>query len=249
MHLKVCTECEIEKSQNEFHKATKGKDGLAAKCKICFKKYYILNKEKLKNISSERYKQNKEFLNAKRREKYRENKNSLDYVSVYSLSDKEKYKQRRKIYAEKNTEKIRLQKINWLAKPGNILKNQIVTRINYLKKKYNLTIEMYNEMLTAQEGSCAICNEIPDNTGINSLVIDHVHESNPVIVRGLLCNFCNMALGYIKDDYKCIEKIINYLNKPATNIKFTNNKSFFYVYREKKNNCLKQFVRSVRINR
>jgi hypothetical protein len=41
------------------------------------------------------------------------------------------------------------------------------------------------------------------------LCIDHCHTTG--VARGLLCTFCNTALGYFKDDTAKMEKAIQYL--------------------------------------
>lgn len=43
------------------------------------------------------------------------------------------------------------------------------------------------------------------------LDIDHCHETG--IIRSLLCNRCNQALGLFKDDIESLKKAINYLER------------------------------------
>lgn len=59
-------------------------------------------------------------------------------------------------------------------------------------RKYNLTIEQYNELYAQQEGKCKICSDWHE-----ILYVDHNHITN--VVRGLLCNSCNLAIGLLKD--------------------------------------------------
>jgi hypothetical protein len=44
---KVCSECKIEYSLNNFHKNKSTKDGYHYFCKNCKRDYYLKNKEKL----------------------------------------------------------------------------------------------------------------------------------------------------------------------------------------------------------
>ncbi len=52
---------------------------------------------------------------------------------------------------------------------------------------------------------CEICGDS------SSLVIDHCHESRKV--RGVLCNSCNLGLGFFKDNAVSLESAIKYLKK------------------------------------
>lgn len=53
--------------------------------------------------------------------------------------------------------------------------------------------KLYDDMLAAQDGHCALC---PNVAGTRKLHIDHDHKT--MRVRGLLCFRCNVALrGYM----------------------------------------------------
>lgn len=83
-----------------------------------------------------------------------------------------------------------------------------------LANKYGITVEQYNEMLEAQNGVCAICEEAPPQEPTrkgksNKLHVDHDHET--LRVRGLLCLRCNVVLGAIEDDPELLESMIQYL--------------------------------------
>ena len=62
----------------------------------------------------------------------------------------------------------------------------------WLKRKYGLTPERWEEMYTEQGGGCLICTNTED------LVVDHNHDTGEV--RGLLCRKCNSGLGMFKDN-------------------------------------------------
>ena len=62
-------------------------------------------------------------------------------------------------------------------------------------------------MLRAKEGaSCYICG------GTYNLAIDHDHATGALL--GILCAFCNTALGSMRDDITLLEKAIKYLKDP-----------------------------------
>lgn len=60
--------------------------------------------------------------------------------------------------------------------------------------KYGITRAQRDSMIKAQNYCCKICGER------KQLVVDHIHNSDPVIVRGMLCNGCNTAIGKLKDN-------------------------------------------------
>ena len=83
-------------------------------------------------------------------------------------------------------------------------------------KKYGITPEIYQKMLTHQEGKCAICfsSEVLIAKKSYNLFVDHDHETGKV--RGLLCHHCNAGLGYFKDNEQSLKKAIEYLNANRT---------------------------------
>jgi len=75
------------------------------------------------------------------------------------------------------------------------------------RKKYGVTPVEYARMMVEQNGLCAICKE-QDSRG-RALDVDHNHETG--VVRGLLCNTCNMTLGKVKDNTELLKSMIAYL--------------------------------------
>lgn len=83
------------------------------------------------------------------------------------------------------------------------------TRETHIKRKYNLLIEQYNQMLDEQHNKCLICNyKFGQKKG--DCYVDHCHTTNEV--RGLLCQNCNTGLGNFKDDSDRLIRATNYLN-------------------------------------
>lgn len=86
-------------------------------------------------------------------------------------------------------------------------------------KKYDLTPEQYDAMLTEQAGVCAGC-ERPETrkhpvTGLPvPLAVDHDHETGEV--RGLLCSRCNFALGYAQDSAEILRGLASYIEERAS---------------------------------
>lgn len=70
------------------------------------------------------------------------------------------------------------------------------TRVALLSK-FGLTLEQYEDMLTAQGGVCKICRQ-PERTK-RRLAVDHNHTTGKV--RGLLCAQCNTRLGHLESEF------------------------------------------------
>jgi len=79
-----------------------------------------------------------------------------------------------------------------------------------LQKSFGIGIKDYNKLLEIQNGCCAICGTDSCASGRN-FAVDHNHQTGKI--RGLLCKFCNTALGQFKDDTTVLQKAIQYLER------------------------------------
>jgi Recombination endonuclease VII len=61
-------------------------------------------------------------------------------------------------------------------------------------KRYGISVAEYDALLAKQGGVCAICRK----RSKRRLCVDHCHLTGTV--RGLLCDRCNLGLGYLKED-------------------------------------------------
>lgn len=75
-----------------------------------------------------------------------------------------------------------------------------------IKHHYGISVEVYDSLLTKQNGTCAICFQPP---GKRRLAIDHCHTTGTV--RGLLCARCNQGIGHFRDNVKYLTAAITYL--------------------------------------
>ncbi len=80
-------------------------------------------------------------------------------------------------------------------------------RAGHLKRKYGITIEQYDALLSEQGGACAICGRKPRPD--ISLHLDHDHQTGQV--RGILCFRCNNALGDFDDDASLLQQAVAYV--------------------------------------
>ena len=81
------------------------------------------------------------------------------------------------------------------------------TRRAHLKRKYGITPETYEGLLSQQEGKCGMCGETPRLR----LVVDHDHNTDKV--RGLLCFKCNTFIGYIETSKDIVGEAMVYMEK------------------------------------
>lgn len=78
----------------------------------------------------------------------------------------------------------------------------------YLKCVYNITLDRFDQLLSLQEGKCAICKRDFYKEAKNPQV-DHDHITG--VVRGLLCWNCNTAIGHLHEDEVAIENALKYI--------------------------------------
>jgi hypothetical protein len=82
-------------------------------------------------------------------------------------------------------------------------------RKTMLKVKYAITPAQFDEMLRSQGFACAICgNGKPGGHGWH---VDHCHETKKI--RGILCHYCNPALGLFRENIVIHRSAIMYLKK------------------------------------
>ena len=132
--------------------------------------------------------------------------NTVEKRKEYLLRTKDKVKLRSERYRNKNREKIKERlRLFVLNNPDKIKLHRLKCS---LKKRYKLTLDQYNEMYRKQESKCGICG-IDESKITKKLNIDHNHKTGKA--RELLCQKCNVALSYFENfDSK---PFLEYLNK------------------------------------
>jgi hypothetical protein len=144
---------------------------------------YIHDKEKQEILNEKARNYRKTDAYKEYLKKYRQTDDYKKYQAKYKASGKQKQSQRKYQFSEKGQDKL-------------------------LQKKYGISLKNYNELLEKQNGVCAICGR--KNFLKRGLYVDHDHKTNKV--RGLLCNHCNLALGYFDDSIPFLEKAIKYIS-------------------------------------
>ncbi len=81
-----------------------------------------------------------------------------------------------------------------------------------MSQRFGVTLKEYQEKLVSQHGVCAICGK-PETSTFNgklrNLSIDHNHITKKP--RGLLCNDCNVMLGWAHEDVSILLNAVKYL--------------------------------------
>ena len=111
-------------------------------------------------------------------------------------------------YRKRNPDGVRTTGRRW--REANPIAHESQRRAAHLRRVYGMSVDDYRVMLTAQGGGCAICGGVGKRKW---LAVDHCHESG--IVRGLLCDTCNLMLGLAKDNPGLLTKAINYIANSA----------------------------------
>ena len=76
-------------------------------------------------------------------------------------------------------------------------------------RKYGLSQEQFDILLTKQNNRCAICKTDKPNGRGKTWHVDHNHGTN--VVRGILCSSCNTGLGMFADSVKTLRRAVQYL--------------------------------------
>ena len=94
-----------------------------------------------------------------------------------------------------------------------------------IKRKYGISIGVYDAMHKSQSGLCACCGQ--PETALHwkgkrrVLAIDHDHKTGQV--RQLICHRCNIILGLAKEDPETLRQLANYMTRHSSSVKEEDN--------------------------
>lgn len=130
--------------------------------------------------------------------------NKSEKRRAYYIKNQDVLKAKAIAYRKANPEKVKEWRKKW--NTNNPEKLKIMRRNIWIRKKYGVTAQRYEEMVKSQNGVCYICSK---SNKLKRLAVDHNHSTGEV--RALLCNKCNVVLAHSGEDviilYKCIEYI------------------------------------------
>ncbi len=147
--------------------------------------------------------------------KRKRTKNNPATVRAYFLKNRQKTYRYANAWRRRNPDKVRKYRATYDQKhPIKVEEKNFRTKVFFLRK-IDLTFDEFKAMLNEQKGLCAICGKeetLKHQSGTPRLLcIDHDHDTN--VVRGLLCQKCNSAIGFFNDDSDIIMRAAEYLKK------------------------------------
>jgi hypothetical protein len=155
---------------------------------------YRRHKDKYAVYQKTNYEKKKEEIRMQQKSYYQRNKEKVKAAAKqYALSNKEKIREREK---------------------ARRARNPSAYHAYFVKRKYGITIEQYNQMLADQKGICATPNCMNDGSEDKRrrrLFVDHCHTTGKV--RGLLCCTCNRVLGMLKESPPLIRGLADYIER------------------------------------
>ena len=87
----------------------------------------------------------------------------------------------------------------------------VKARRAHLRRKYDISLEEYEQLLLLQGGKCAVCPATEAGGKHNVFCVDHDHVTGKI--RELLCMDCNIVLGIIKDSPEHLGRLASYIIK------------------------------------
>lgn len=126
---------------------------------------------------------------------------SPDTVRVYARRHGWK-KRHNSQYERTKTHKLCTVCSEWL--PKKDFRNGGTCNLCIRARKYNTTRKYLTNMLEKQGGRCAICRH-----KFGKWCVDHDHSTG--VIRGLLCDKCNTALGLLQDSPGIVTRAAEYL--------------------------------------
>lgn len=135
--------------------------------------------------------------------------------------DLEERREYMKGYRERNRAALAARRRHLYATDEDIRRSRLVyrqstdkKRAGHLRRRYGITPEAYEALLSSQGGRCAICRtDDPGGRHGRYFAVDHSHADGSV--RGLLCATCNQGIGLLKENPEVLAAAIEYLGRTS----------------------------------
>ncbi len=202
---KKCSKCKVEKPLTDFYIDNSNRSGRQCSCIVCYTDW-----KRAKSLKAGKTKRRYTLDARKDREKGMKYcpgcEKTRPLIEFYTAGDSNSGVASHCKECSKELQK----KVNPTRRHKYYKKGWRVQKNRCLVQKYGITLVEYEELLTEQKGGCKICGLTPvDNN--KSLAVDHDHKTGKI--RGLLCNNCNVAVGFLKDNPELGIKITSYLKE------------------------------------
>lgn len=99
--------------------------------------------------------------------------------------------------------------VQWASEWGKSERGRRSRHRSRVLYEYNLSAAEFEALKSAQNDQCKICQQEPDNG--KELCVDHCHGTGRV--RGLLCDRCNRAIGYLKESPALLRAAADYIEQ------------------------------------
>lgn len=136
------------------------------------------------------------------------------YMAARRAADPEAERSKYRAYYYRNREQQIAKVRAWRAALDPEVARERAWRIR-LRKFYGIDLEDFNDLRARQDYRCAVCRRHEDDLprvrpkDNSTLFVDHVHETG--VVRGLLCNSCNILIGHAQESDRILAAAIEYL--------------------------------------
>lgn len=171
-----------------------------------YRKYRAANRETIRE-------NNRRYQNCSNHDKIAERKNELQRKRDKTLEGRAKRLVVERRHKEKHPEKRSAIQKTWRdANQDYILEQQLLT-------DYSITLAERETIAISQNYVCAICGnpetKIHAQTGTTRyLSVDHYdRDDGNIVVRGLLCSDCNLAIGNMNHNPTYLRNAADYLDK------------------------------------
>lgn len=179
--VKRCSKCLLLRLAESFGSDAKRRDGLRPQCRTCGR--------------------------AQTRSYYQRNREKvLERTGRWAKDHPEVGREQSRLWRDANKDKVREKKRRDYATNGDEIR--AVLRDFHFRRKFGISLAERDALAEQQGNHCSICGTHESELD-KRLAVDHDHVTGAV--RALLCQSCNLGLGFFKDRPELLEKAAEYV--------------------------------------